>query len=65
MAATTININPTDTHNTVQVAAGGTPGSRGIQIIIDDTKITNMAQAVLALEKAAEVVAAEWPLPAS
>lgn len=50
MAATTILADYREAPEQVSIAGGGAPGARGVTVIIDDTKIGTLIDAVNTLE---------------
>lgn len=66
MTATTLLANPTDVPAEVSIAAGGTPGARGVAIVVDLSKVGSQIELVNALDtiKRAVVQLGSWP-PAS
>lgn len=65
MAATTIETDPHDHQDAVTIAAGGTPGTKGLSIVIDWSKYENEAQVRTALLRAAQRITDDWPLPSA
>lgn len=65
MTATTIVANPADTHETVSVAAGGTPGSRAVQVIVDWDKVESQTALITTLETIKRRLTSQWPIPSS
>lgn len=65
MTATTIVANPVDTPTSVSVAAGGTPGGRGVSIIVDWSKVESQTALITTLETIKRRLTSQWPVPNS
>ena len=63
MTATTLTYDLGDAG--VTVTTGGTPGAKGIAIIIDHSKIDTSGDVYAAIRKCAEAYADAYPAPAS
>ena len=56
MATTTISADVGDQKSTITASAGGTAGTRGVQVIIDWSKVTNQLELVNTLTRVRDVV---------
>lgn len=65
MTATTIVANPADTPETASVTAGGTPGSRAVQVIVDWSKVESQTALITTLETIKRRLTSQWPIPSS
>lgn len=68
MTATTINADYNDTFDIIQYSgtvAGGTPGSKGVQVIIDWSKVPGNIEASILIGRVADSIAKRNPAPAS